>query len=767
MKKYFTLALFYLLISTYQTNAQGYLGVANSNYSAIDGLFLNPSSIADSRHKFSLNLYSINAFGNNNELSFDYRNLIKDGRNKDSIQLGRYLKSIVNKNIDLTLPFLEVRGPSLFYSINKKNSIGLITRMRLLNQFNNFDGQVFNALAHGYVNTGNAFAVNDKSPYYWTSHLVTDLGISYATVLLDNGKNFLKAGVTAKLYRGSAIVFMDGKNIDGTYYPQPDSLAVNSVDFTLKTDIKNDKANQLNNFNSYSGFYDQFFGKSAATGFGGDLGLTYEYRPDAESYYYTMDGDNHVYDNTVNKYKFKVTASVLDIGYLKYKNIRELHVTGSGQLPNLDNFDFSNYSVVKQQLADAGFTLDERFNKTLVVNMPTSAVIGLDVKAAKNIYVNATYLQSVVNKKESAGNYYASQVSLVPRYETRLFDVGIPITYNASSKDVKAGLGFRIGFLTIGSDDLLGLTSSKSKGFNFYFGARINIANKKPKDSDKDLVSDKHDNCKFEKGVWEYKGCPIPDTDGDGILDKDDLCPTVAGVKSAQGCPDKDGDGIADNSDLCPDVFGAAQFNGCPDTDGDGVPDKDDKCPNEKGDVKFNGCPDTDGDGIADPDDKCPKLVGTLANEGCPDTDGDGVHDGIDKCPTKVGPASNSGCPVISVEVKKRLAFAATAIQFDFGKATIKKNSNKLLDEIVAILNEYSDYNMTIDGHTDNVGDDASNLILSKNRAAAVRDYFISKGIVAERLVSEGYGESKPVETNKTAAGRAKNRRVDMDLKLK
>ena len=74
---------------------------------------------------------------------------------------------------------------------------------------------------------------------------------------------------------------------------------------------------------------------------------------------------------------------------------------------------------------------------------------------------------------------------------------------------------------------------------------------------------------------------------------------------------------------------------------------------------------------------------------------------------------------------------------------------------------------MTIDGHTDNVGDDASNLVLSKNRAAAVRDYFISKGISADRLSSEGYGESKPVETNKTAAGRAKNRRVEMDLKLK
>jgi len=117
--------------------------------------------------------------------------------------------------------------------------------------------------------------------------------------------------------------------------------------------------------------------------------------------------------------------------------------------------------------------------------------------------------------------------------------------------------------------------------------------------------------------------------------------------------------------------------------------------------------------------------------------------------------------------VKKRLAFAATAIQFDLGKASIKKASYKLLDEVVTILNDYPDYNMTIDGYTDNTGDDAKNLQLSKERANSVRNYFISKGIDANRLTANGYGEANPVASNKTAAGRAKNRRVVMDLKLK
>jgi len=117
--------------------------------------------------------------------------------------------------------------------------------------------------------------------------------------------------------------------------------------------------------------------------------------------------------------------------------------------------------------------------------------------------------------------------------------------------------------------------------------------------------------------------------------------------------------------------------------------------------------------------------------------------------------------------VKKRLAFAATAIQFETGKATIKKTSYKLLDEIVKILNDYPDYAMTIDGHTDNVGKPDKNLQLSKDRANSVKNYFVSKGVASDRLVTNGYGDTKPVASNKTAKGKAQNRRVAMDLKLK
>jgi len=259
------------------------------------------------------------------------------------------------------------------------------------------------------------------------------------------------------------------------------------------------------------------------------------------------------------------------------------------------------------------------------------------------------------------------------------------------------------------------------------------------------------------------------DTDGDGIIDLDDACPIVAGLPQFNGCPDTDGDGVEDSKDECPTVPGLAELNGCPDRDGDGITDEKDACPDVKGIAKFGGCPDPDrdGDGIVNEKDKCPDVPGSFIAQGCPDRDGDGVMDTDDKCPDVAGPASNKGCPEVKEEVKKRLAFAARNIQFETGKATIKPISYKILDEVASILNEYPYYDVNVDGHTDNVGKPDKNLQLSKDRAASAVTYLVGKGISANRLVSAGYGDTKPVGDNKTAAGRAQNRRVEFNLLFK
>ena len=256
------------------------------------------------------------------------------------------------------------------------------------------------------------------------------------------------------------------------------------------------------------------------------------------------------------------------------------------------------------------------------------------------------------------------------------------------------------------------------------------------------------------------------DTDKDGIPDNKDACPEVPGLKEFNGCPDTDGDGIADKDDACPQVKGLKEFNGCPDTDGDGIADKDDACPEVAGPKEFNGCPDTDGDGIADKDDKCPDVAGPAENAGCPwpDTDGDGVLDKDDLCPEVAGPASNKGCPEPDEKEQKQLNQYAKTILFDTGKATIKFQSAEVLNQIINVLKKYPNSRFRIEGHTDSTGKKAKNMILSQNRADAVKVYLIQGGIDAGRLESQGFGPEKPIASNKNKKGRELNRRVEINL---
>ncbi|MBK8951625.1 MAG: OmpA family protein [Chitinophagaceae bacterium] len=233
---------------------------------------------------------------------------------------------------------------------------------------------------------------------------------------------------------------------------------------------------------------------------------------------------------------------------------------------------------------------------------------------------------------------------------------------------------------------------------------------------------------------------------------------------------DRDGDGIIDELDKCPDTKGFTKYNGCPipDTDKDGINDEEDKCPTVFGLARYQGCPvpDTDKDGINDEEDKCPKVFGVARYQGCPvpDTDNDGVNDEEDKCVTIPGVKENSGCPLISEEVKKKVNLAAKNILFVTGSSKLQSKSFKGLNEVAQILKDNPGMTLAVDGHTDNVGNDDKNMVLSQNRADAVKNYLATKGVSVDRITSVGHGETIPVADNKTAAGRQQNRRSELTL---
>ena len=318
-----------------------------------------------------------------------------------------------------------------------------------------------------------------------------------------------------------------------------------------------------------------------------------------------------------------------------------------------------------------------------------------------------------------------------------------------------------------GNDNKVGAgTLNGSLGFRYWFNDRWGVSlQSKYKHSFQEYLT-KH----FQHTAGVVINFGGKDTDGDGIYDKDDACPEVAGLEAFNGCPDSDGDGIEDGKDTCPNTAGLAEFNGCPDTDGDGISDNNDNCPNTAGLASLSGCPDADGDGIADGNDNCPNQAGPAANNGCPwpDTDGDGVLDKDDQCPNEAGTVANNGCPEVALpdaEIENRLTNYARTINFNTGKSTFKEDSYSTLQAIAAILKEYPKANFTIEGHTDSVGSKSSNQLLSERRANAVMDYLVNNGIATERLTAVGYGEDNPIASNATRAGRASNRRVEIKLR--
>ncbi|HRI72287.1 MAG TPA: OmpA family protein, partial [Polyangium sp.] len=277
-------------------------------------------------------------------------------------------------------------------------------------------------------------------------------------------------------------------------------------------------------------------------------------------------------------------------------------------------------------------------------------------------------------------------------------------------------------------------------------------------DRDRDGIFDPQDACPDEPGMVNIdptkNGCPPPkDTDRDGVWDMYDACPTEPGFANQDpaknGCPprDRDKDTIFDEVDACPDVAGVASpdptKNGCPpDEDGDGIPDATDACPKVKGvastNPKQNGCP--------------------------PDADGDGILDDKDACPNEKGKADpdpkKNGCP-IGVRVVNSQIIILEQVQFDTSKATIRPESERLLDEVATVLKDHPELlRVEIQGHTDSAGSRTMNQRLSQDRAEAVREALVARGIASSRLTSQGFGPDQPIGSNRTAEGRQANRRV-------
>ncbi len=796
-------------ISFFAIHAQDMMGIRNSNYAGVTGIDLNPASIVDSRIKLDINLLTVGVTVDNNylfipkkELKFvGIKNIVKkvdDKKYLDKYEFGGSDKLMwVASTIQGPSAMVNLGNHSFALSYNIRTAISFrdiqFAQAKFAFTDVNFD-PIETALLNGNTN-GFPSAADPTKVFSAPNFKVNALGwaewdLTYGAYVFKKGRNALKTAVTLKYLQGAGGGY--AKNADIDFFVHDDgikdtslSVRVNNIDYARVS------------FDSYSSSNAKKYGDYVhGKGIGWNFGLEWQWRrKDPATYTYEMDGRTRE-DKEVNKYILKVGASLIDFGKITFKDewagVYNISSSDADYIQNNTLLYNAGYSANNYDWYHDEFKSNEDFDTTYSVMfygdpnrsrvgnkfsmaLPSAFSLQVDYNVYKKFYLNATVIQAVKHGENQVVR--ANMLAFTPRYETDWFEAAVPVTY-FNNRDTRVGLAFRLGTIIIGSDkvgSLFGL--SDLTGMDVYAGLKFSLLNSKPNDKDHDRVSDAKDKCPDVAGLWKFEGCP--DRDGDDVQDAQDMCPDEKGLIALQGCPDRDNDGIADKNDDCPDVPGIALYKGCPDTDSDGIIDMKDECPTIPGLQVYNGCPDTDGDSIPDPKDECPNKKGLREFNGCPDTDADGLPDNKDECPTEIGPASNKGCPVKVVEVPKETApvkveltkeeqeiinTVFSNLQFETGKSVIKTSSYESLDKLVDLLKKKPAFKLTIEGHTDNVGKPASNLLLSKNRAKSAKTYLTDKGIDATRITTNGFGQKKPVATNATPDGRAKNRRVEFTI---
>ena len=501
-----------------QLSAQKYLGLSNSNYSGVYGGQYNPAKLADKKVKLSVNLLSVNVLANNDYYKFKN---VGDIADFELSSFGNRFSHDTDKKTLSIGVIGEILGPSFQFTTGNRLGFGFSSRARIFGQGHEVDTAFLDVINQNYttpisLRNNNAFSLNISG--------FTDLGVKGAYTILDNDAVSLSLGAALKLYRGGVYNSFVSKGYDINYNPLAllNPMVINNVDWEFYTNFDGHEKIDI------PGLLGS--GSNAATGFGGDFG--------AELAVKGNDDDK--------PYSFKFGASVTDIGSIKYKNLNYIAVRGNslgGIDPN--EINFTDLNATAENLRNKGLSVTRVSNKTLTNNLPTSLNLYGEYAITKNFFVGANALINVA-KTNSTNPYYYNYVGAVPRWESKWFDVAVPLSYNFMSKDFKPGLAFRLGMLSVGSDDLK-LLFTKSKGANIYAGLHFELFKGKQKialppavvekDTDGDGILDKYDKCPTVAGPAENDGCPWPDTDGDGVLDKDDKCPTVPGLKENNGCP--------------------------------------------------------------------------------------------------------------------------------------------------------------------------------------------------------------------------------------
>ena len=437
MKKIF-LGFSILFLVSISLNAQSYIGHSIDNYSGIHGVILNPSEVTDSRMRTDVNIFSVSTFAGSDYFAISFSDLTSDE--------GFTFEDDVDKNgLENNQFFLnaDILGPSFMFNLSPKHSLAFTSRVRAFLNLNNINGQLYESLSNNFE-TDEDFNFNMQD-FTGTTHVWGEIGVTYGRILLDNNPHFLKAGISLKYLQGGGSAFTNTPALSGQFD------AMNQV-FTTSGSLN------YGNTTDFDG--EEFKYEVSGSGFGGDIGLVYEYRNNA---------DIDPLSKKDNKYKFKIGLSLTDIGKVSYDDteVSNYDLTNSASTADfgdqsLEDFLDENYSGNTQILSSK-------------INLPTALHFIADYNISRVFYLSLNGSFSMVAHNKEQANRIINTVTATPRLETKLFSLYLPLSIRQYD-GFAAGAGFRFGPVSVGSASAITtLLSDSSRTADVYVGLKVPI----------------------------------------------------------------------------------------------------------------------------------------------------------------------------------------------------------------------------------------------------------------------------------------------------
>ncbi len=577
--------------------AQDFLYYGLNNYGGVMPVFQNPANIADSRSRWDLILLGNHTDFGNNYIGlkpsaikgygwFDFKN----PNFSDTAFKHKYIVRMQNGFQKEAMLNFRLLLPSFMINLNEQHSIGFTWSIRSLLNVYNVNQQLADLL-YSDIRDSSLFSGDKNYRFSLALNTFAEYSGTYARVLYKKDKHFLKAGISLKLLQGL-----------GSIYAYADPLHYQfTTDSTVNLYNSQIGYGHSDNFD-FSADWIRKYSFSSLPGLGIDLGFVYEFRPKYWKYQFQSTDGKTIERRDKNKYLYKLSASVIDIGHLTYRK----SANSADFIANTSGWKFRDIQYNQYPIAAIDDTIKHRFTLINTSNkykmyLPTSFLIQNDINIWKDFYFN--YSASFDLRKKifnSNSRYNSHHFSL--RYERPHLSAAVSLNYNDFMNTVNqpwsVGALFHLWFLSVGTTNLNNFLYKRDiYGMNFFVLIKTTPhLFKRPEDKDKD-----------------------------GMPDLGDVCPTIAGSIKTKGCPDSDKDGVPDIQDKCPDKAGLIVYEGCPDTDMDSIPDNIDECPTSAGNKLTNGCPDADKDGVADKNDECPNKAGIIKCKGCPYLDFEGI----------------------------------------------------------------------------------------------------------------------------------------------